>query len=125
LNCFYTTKIMSEHLTENAKAILELSNEERIEHILRDKWIGYNKAKEVLDKLDFLLKYPRKIRMPSLLIIGDTNNGKTALIRRFEQLHQPFDDPKSEELVLPVFSIQAPSVPDESRFYKDIGKIEN
>jgi hypothetical protein len=66
------------HLTENAKAALLLSDEERIEYIQRPprpRWIGYKAAEQAIDKLQRLLKHPQTDRMPNLLIISDTNNG--------------------------------------------------
>jgi type II secretory pathway predicted ATPase ExeA len=56
--------------------------------------------------------------MPNLLLVGDANNGKTMLIRRFVELH-PAErgDLGSKRRVL---LIQAPPVPDERRLYFSI-----
>ena len=62
---------------------LNLSNEDRKEFILEEKWITYPNAKEILDKLEFLYKHPKKSRMPCMLIVGETNNGKTSIINKF------------------------------------------
>lgn len=105
------------HLNESALPILELSTGERIEKIRSERWIGYPKAKSILAKMEDLLNHPRTHRMPNLLIVGDTNNGKTMLARRFNSLHPATDNPDGNGVLAPVILIQAPPVPDEGRFY--------
>jgi len=58
--------------------------------------------------------------MPNLLIVGDTNNGKTMIVNRFHKLHPAFDRTDGEGLELPVLYVQVPPVPDEVRFYEAI-----
>lgn len=105
------------HLNDSARAVLNLSTEERIQKIRNERWIGYPKAKSILAKLEDLLIYPRCTRMPNLLIVGDTNNGKTMLVQRFSKLHPAEDNPDGDGVIAPVILIQAPPVPDEGRFY--------
>lgn len=105
------------HLSSNACHILSLDNSKRIEWLRSPLWIGYPKAQQVLRKLDVLFNYPRKDRMPNLLLVGDTNNGKTTIIKRFIQLHQPSVDEITGKASLPIFFVQVPPVPDESRLY--------
>jgi len=108
------------HLSENAQAALELSVEERLDRIRRPRWIGYTRAKKLLDKLDDLLTHPKTHRMPNLLIVGDTNAGKTMLANRFVQLHPADKTLGGEAVIVPVLAIQAPPGPDEGRFYNAI-----
>lgn len=108
------------HLNESARDALKLSDQERIEKIRSDRWIGYPKAKQVLAKLEDLLIYPRTQRMPNILIVGETNNGKTMLAQRFQQLHPAEDNPSGDGIIAPVLVVQAPPVPDEGRFYNAI-----
>lgn len=110
----------ADHLNQAAKDALELSTEDRITRILTDRWIGYSQAKEVLASMEDLLSHPRNNRMPSMLIVGDSNNGKTMLAKRFCQLHPAQDNPEGEGVLVPVMYIQAPPVPDEGRFYNAI-----
>lgn len=111
---------MAEHLTEIARSKLVLSDSERILHIKRPRWIGYGRAKEVLDKLEDLLDYPRQERMPNMLLIGETNNGKTMLITRFRETHPALENPSGEAMKIPVLYIQAPPSPDERGIYNAI-----
>jgi hypothetical protein len=117
------TKTMSDalsHLTVATAKALALPNDERIERIRKPRWIGYPRSKVVLDKLEDLLVYPKMHRMPNLLIVGDTNNGKTMLVERFKKQHPASDNPSGEGISVPVLVIQAPPVPDEGRFYNTI-----
>lgn len=108
------------HLLAKSAAYLTKSDDERIEYIRAPRWIGYPRAQLILEKLDELLAYPKSHRMPNLLIVGDTNNGKTMLVDRFFNKHKPDDNAEGEESVVPVLYIQAPPVPDEGRFYNAI-----
>lgn len=77
------------HLHERAQAALALSVDERIERIRRPRWIGYTRAKQILDQLEDVLTHPKTHRMPGLLVVGDTNAGKTMLANRFEPVALP------------------------------------
>lgn len=108
------------HLSKNAREALSLTKEERIEKIRSDRWIGYTQARTVLDKLEDLLSYPQRHRMPCLLLVGDTNNGKTMIARRFLNLHPVDLNLNGDAMIAPVVLVQAPPVPDEGRFYNNI-----
>jgi GTPase SAR1 family protein len=62
-------------------------------------------------------------RMPNLLIVGDTNAGKTMLANRFVQVHPADDNPHGEAAIVPVLAIQTPPGPDEGRFYRCSGLL--
>jgi type II secretory pathway predicted ATPase ExeA len=99
---------------------MALTVEERIRQMNCDQWIGYPLAKKILDRLEALLVHPRIIRMPNLLVIGRTNNGKTQILKRFRELHPATDNIGEDAISVPVVFVQAPSVPDEKRLYADI-----
>lgn len=80
-----------------------------------DRWIGYPRAAEALERLETLLTWPEKQRMPNLLLIGPTNNGKSMIIEKFRRIHPPIPHADREEL--PVLAMQMPSDPLVSRFY--------
>ena len=106
-----------EHLGEAARKAMDLSNEERILKIRNPRWIGYTRARSILDKLDELLVHPKTHRMPNLLIVGSTNNGKTMIVNRFVNKHPAYDNLGGASITIPVMAVQAPPVPDEARFY--------
>jgi hypothetical protein len=100
-------------LAETLRPVLELPADDRIRHLRQQPhWIGYTHSKRILEKLEDLFHYPRVDRMPNLLIVGETNNGKTMIASRFQRQH-----PDGGGHVVPVLLIQAPPSPDESRFY--------
>ena len=108
------------HLSNSAIESLALDNEKRIEKIRSERWIGYPQAINIIKKLNDLLTHPTTHRMPNLLIIGDTNNGKTMLINRFCKQNPAIDNPEGSGIIAPALFIQAPPVPDESRLYSII-----
>jgi len=107
-------------ISANALAATQLPLGERITYIRKKKWFGYPLATETLDKLEDLLTYPRSDRMPNLLITGDTNNGKTSLIKEFIKRYPAQDNPDGGTIKVPVFFTQAPPIPDEGRFYDEM-----
>lgn len=109
------------HLSENTRVFVETATiEERIEATRKFKWIGYSVASKIIKNMEDCLTYPKAVRMPNLLIVGDSNNGKTALLTRFDQTHLAYIDEKTDQLINPVLMIQAPPEPDEKRFYNAI-----
>lgn len=66
------------------------------------------------------MELPQVHRMPNLLIIGDTNNGKSMIVNRFVSRHKPPEQIRGELPTLPVVLVQAPDGPDERKFYSNI-----
>lgn len=108
------------HLNDVARELLSGSDASRIEAIRKGFWIPYTRAKEILERLDDLLSHPRVIRMPNMLIVGRTNNGKTHILRRFLERHPPNPNPEGEAAIVPVVFVEAPSSPDRGEFYNRI-----
>ena len=104
------------HLTEAAQQALSLTDERRIAAIMNCPWIDYPRCEEILQALEDLLQHPPTHRMPNMLIVGKTNNGKTAVAKTFLAMHKPNFDPSADADDIPVLYIQAPPVPDERRF---------
>ena len=110
------------HLLESVKKIAIEDNNKRINLINNKRWIKYSAAKKILERLEELLIFPKISRMPNMLIVGDTNNGKTILVNRFYEDHKPkiIKIGKDEKLIIPVVYMQAPPIPDEKRFYNKL-----
>lgn len=105
------------HLNPKAQEAMLLSDTERIAYIKKDRWIGYSRVKEILAHLEDLLSHPKIDRMPNMLIVARTNNGKTRLMKRFMGLHPADENPGGPAIIVPVLYVQAPSTPDEGRLY--------
>lgn len=103
------------HLIPSMQKIALLPSTERVQRIRADRWIGYPKAIAAIEKLEALLNWPSKQRMPNLLIVGPTNNGKSMIIEKFRRIHPPINERDAEKI--PVVSVQMPSEPSIKRFY--------
>src|SRR5699024_8089951 len=106
------------HLHPSAHPIARLSVDERVQQIRADRWIGYPKAVEAVARLETLVAWPKKQRMPNLLLVGQTNNGKSMIIERFDVSNQLITKPAREHI--PVMAVQMPSEPYPLRFYPAI-----
>lgn len=103
------------HLHASAQVLARLPGPERIQRIRADRWIGYPRALEALARLQTLYDWPIKQRMPNLLLVGPTNNGKSMIIEKFQRRYPPISLPEREQI--PVLSVQMPSEPSVARFY--------
>lgn len=103
------------HLHPEARAAATLADEERLRYVRSDRWIGYPRANEALQRLETLLAWPTKQRMPNLLLLGPTNNGKSMIVEKFRRTHPPITHEDREEI--PVVVMQMPSEPSPTRFY--------
>ncbi|MCE2594112.1 TniB family NTP-binding protein [Motilimonas cestriensis] len=108
------------HLSQAAKEYMECDKQTRIQYIRSPRWIGYPKALEIIEKLEDLQSYPRRHRMPNMLIVGESNSGKTMIAERFLEKNPPYEREDNEGVVIPVLFVQAPPVPSESRLYSNI-----
>tara|TARA_R110002072_G_scaffold26335_2_gene87291 strand:+ start:2690 stop:3592 length:903 start_codon:yes stop_codon:yes gene_type:complete len=104
------------------KNLFEPEVRERIERIWKPCWIDYAVAREGLTRLERLLIHPRTHRPPCCIVVGDTNNGKTTLARRFQQLYNPEDSGTDEAKRLPIVYVQAPPMADVAGLYTNILK---
>ena len=107
------------HLHEQASACMGESVEDRIKFCRKDRWIGYPKAKAVLDNLDQLIVYPSTQRPPCRLIVARGDNGKTALLRQFQSRH-PMMEQEDGTLSSAVLRISMPAQPDLSQLWSEI-----
>ena len=109
-----------EHLHQVAAENIDQAPEARIQWLKKPRWIGYPRAQEIMGKLEDLVRHPREARMPNMLLIGGTNNGKTRLIQNFAQRHMPDENSGGEHIIAPVLYTQAPPSPNEAGFYAEV-----
>lgn len=108
------------HLHPAARAVLDHSEAQRIAWLRRERWVGYPRAHQALSILADLLSLPVRQRMPNLLLIGPTNNGKTMIVEKFCRDHPAGPSADGEHEIIPVVMVQMPSEPDLKRFYAAI-----
>jgi hypothetical protein len=105
------------HLNDAARAQVNESDDKRIHFIRSGTWLAYPKAKEILAKMEDLLNYPRITRMPNMLLVAPSFNGKTSILERFVRQHPPTYDTSGESAICPVVFVESPPTPDVSAFY--------
>lgn len=107
------------HLTPAVAQALELPKSERITFCQTDRWIGYTRATQILDQLDQLLTYPRSLRMPNLLVVGRSGNGKSSIIEHFTNRH-PVLMTESGSPIAQILRIEMPETPDETELWSTL-----
>jgi hypothetical protein len=105
------------HLNDAARALIDATDAVRIKSIQSGTWLGYGRAKEILARLEELLDYPRITRMPNMLLVAPSFNGKTSILERFLELHPVDLDATAEVTTCPVVMVESPPTPDVSAFY--------
>jgi hypothetical protein len=76
-----------DHLAPECREEANLPPLERIRRIQAERWIGYPRAELVLNRLNELLHYPQRDRMPCLLLYAATGMGKTKILLKFRREH--------------------------------------
>ncbi len=107
------------HLHPSVRRFADEDAPSRIRRIRTDRWIGYARAEAVLAALEDLLSFPKRTRMPNLLLVGPTNNGKTMIVEKFRRAHPGTTAGESGDgiALFPVVKVQMPPGPDEGRFF--------
>lgn len=110
----------AEHIHPDFRHIVGLSDQERLAFLDQPRWIGYKAAQQILDTLVALMNKPVRPRMPNLLIVGESNNGKTTIIRRFHNLYGEGSVDEHAETVKPILLAESPPSADEKGLYVSI-----
>ena len=107
------------HLHSAIRPFAEEDNESRIRRIRTDRWITYSRAEATLAAMEDLLSFPKRTRMPNLLLVGPTNNGKTMVVEKFRRAHPAIAPGATADGTrrVPVLKVQMPAGPDEPRFF--------
>jgi type II secretory pathway predicted ATPase ExeA len=110
------------HLLPQIRALADAPAEMRIRRIRTDRWIGYARAEAALSAMEDLLTFPKRTRMPNLLLVGPSNNGKTMIVEKFrrEHLRGAEADLREGAVAVPVLKVQMPPAPDERRFFSAV-----
>lgn len=109
-----------DHLDVRYRGYAALPDDERIAWIKADRWIGFDQAEAAMTRLNAMLAYPARDRMPCLLIYGDTGMGKTKIIRKFQRSHPATFCQATGVTTRPVVVAQVPSEPVERDLYREL-----
>jgi hypothetical protein len=108
------------HLLPAYRDQAALADAERILWIRADRWLDLEQARTALGRLEDLLAYPPRDRMPCLLLYGDTGMGKTKIIRKFLREHPACFDEGTGITSMPVVAMQMPPEPVERDIYSEL-----
>ena len=104
-----------EHLADEARAVIELSARQRLRWFQeQDIWIPYPSATQILDRIEELIAKPRRLRMRGLLVISESNNGKSRLAQECVAKHPLDPNPEGDHVRLPLMYLEVPPKPDEA-----------
>ena len=110
------TTIPPRRLLDRALSQLNATDEERLAYIDQTTFIPYTRATELLAEMEDLLGHPKTNRMPNILIVGRSDNGKTEILREFLKRHPAEERAGLDTVFAPVVYIQSPPGPSEHIF---------
>lgn len=108
------------HVHDKFRHLVSSSEQRRIDFLNEQRWVNYDVADRIMKMLLELMKHPKKPRMLNLLIVGDSNNGKTTLIRRFYEEHGSAYVNSDCNAVRPIIIAEAPTTASEKELYISI-----
>jgi Bacterial TniB protein len=110
------------HLLPSVRPWPAEDDEARIRRIQHDRWISYPRAEAAIAAMEALLNHPKRTRMPNLLLVGPTNNGKTMIVEKFRRDHPKVGASTTLNGLasVPVLKIQMPAAPDEAKFFGEV-----
>src|SRR3984957_17051393 len=108
------------HVAPGIVGILDAPNHVRIRAIRTERWIGFGRARRVVEHLSALCEYPPSTRPPALAIYGHSGMGKTMLVEKFRRDHPPAFNSAVGFETSPVLAISLTSRPTERRVYAQL-----
>ncbi len=108
------------HLLPEVAAIADLPTDQRLEFIRMDRWVPYDRANRIGQRLRDLERMPRVNRMPCMMIVGRSNNGKSHILERFAEEYPADDNRAGENVVASVMLMETPPRPDDAELYRQI-----
>lgn len=111
------------HIAPEVREIMGGSPAERIAVAQADQWVDYPAATAALKRLEDALKHTRASRMENCLLVGDSNNGKSSILRTFVQRNPSrgwmTDEAGTPQLrAIPVLLMDMPRQRQDELFWK-------
>ena len=97
-----------------------MTTDERKDIVRSDRWIAFDRATSVLNRLISLVEMPQQSRMPGLMVYGSSGIGKTMIANRMAARFPTEYNQDLGTTRTPILLLQAPPAPDERRFYQHI-----
>lgn len=98
----------------------DLDDEARVSEVLADRWVHYPQGEAALTRVAELLRGARRTRMPSLLVVGEPDVGKTTILKKFMRAHASTFDAATGRVASETVAMEAPPEADEGRFYSAV-----
>ena len=108
------------HVAPGVAGILDAPNHVRVRAIRTERWIGFGRARRVIEHLAALCEYPPSTRPPGLAIYAHSGMGKTMLVEKFRRDHPPAFNSGVGFETSPVLAISLTSRPTERRVYAQL-----
>lgn len=108
------------HLHPAYQGFAHLDDDARIEWIRSDRYLAYKRADRALQRLNDILTYPQRDRMPCLLLYGAPGMGKTKILKKFLRDHPQIIHEGVGTRKVPIVSFQMPTLPDEKAIYEEM-----
>ena len=108
------------HLHTGVWSFLDEPQEDRITRLYMPKWVSYARGSEALARMEHLFRYPPCGRMPSMLLHGDSDIGKTMIVDKFVREHPNICNEFGEVQTRKVLRLQMPSKPNDGKLYAQI-----
>ena len=106
------------HLRAETREVAGRSAEERLEHLGRDRWIGYTRAQDALARMERLLATQvGRVRPGNMLLVGPSDNGKSTIAEKFMRRHPRRTAVEGDRQIVSVLSVQMPSDVTAGRFH--------
>lgn len=112
-----TTDNDYKHIHEKFRHLVFADKANRLRSLQQERWIGYDVADNLLTKLLDLMQAPKRPRMQNLLLVGDSNNGKTTIVKRFYKLHGEAYQTDTKDAVMPIILAESPPSANEKELY--------
>lgn len=108
------------HLNDAARALVGATDAVRDQGDSIRNLVGLRQGQRDTGAPGGTVKYPRITRMPNMLLVAPSFNGKTSILERFLELHPVDLDATAEVTTCPVVMVESPPTPDVSAFYTRI-----
>ena len=109
-----------DNLNTGVWSFLDESQEHRITRLYMPKWVTYARGNEALARMEHLLRHPPCGRMPSMLLYGNSDIGKTVIVDKFIRDHPNICNEYGEVEARQVLRLQMPSRPNDNKLYAQI-----